>query len=223
MHDGRCNFPIMIDSTSRKNKSGQPASTGGKSAETNIRRLGSSWTGSQTPKFVKITFIEFRKCFGCSSASRFYHAIDDRKLDHAVSNVYHLPYVPKPSSLCPNAATATANTPSPARYPTNRSNGPQRHSTNLTTQTRIYRGTSANRRRGRTRMRSSDQSRGGFRSDSEGRTDNLSWSRSNRWILPYGSREIPARDGYSGLHMQDAEDDVNRPKRRIRDRLHPQR
>ena len=146
-----------------------------------------------------------------------------RQLDHVVNNVYPLPYVRDPSSLCPNAVTTTANPPGPARYTTNRSYDPQRHSTALTTQTRIHRGTSANRRRGCTRTRSSDQPRGGFHPDSEGRTDNISWSRPNRRVPPYGSGEVPTCDGYSGLHMQDAEDDVYRPERRIRDRLCPQR
>jgi len=145
------------------------------------------------------------------------------KVDHVVSNVYPLPYVPSPSSLCPDAITATTDPPGPARHATNRSDHPQRHSTTLTTQTRIHRGTSANRRRGHPRTCSSDQPRGGFRSDSEGRTDNISWSWSNRRVPPYGSREVPTRDGYLGLYMQDAEDHVNRPKRRIRNRLCPQR
>lgn len=140
-------------------------------------------------------------------------------VDHVVSNVRPLSYFPNPSSLCPNAVIATANPPSPARYTTDRFNGPQRYPTTPTTQTRIHRGTSANRRRGRARTRSSDQPRGGFRSDSEGRTDNLSWPRSNRRIPPYRPREVPTHDGYSGLYMQDAENDVHCPERRIWDHI----
>ena len=118
-----------------------------------------------------------------------------------VSNVCPLPHVPSPPSLCPDAVTATANPPSPACRPADRPDGPQRHPVTLTAQARLHGRPSANGRRGHARTLSSDKPRGGFRSHSEGRADNLSWSRSNRRIPPYGSREVPTCDGYSGLHM----------------------
>jgi hypothetical protein len=117
------------------------------------------------------------------------------------SDVCPLPHVPSPSSLCPNAVTTTANTPDPTLHSANRPNGPQRHSTTLTTQAGIHCRPPANGRRGRARTCSSDQPRGGFRYDSEGRADNLSWARPNRRIPPHGFGEVPTCDGYSGLYL----------------------
>lgn len=117
------------------------------------------------------------------------------------SDVCSLPCVPNPSSLRPNAVTSTTNPPSPTRHPADRSDGSQRHSAALTTQTGIHRGSSANGRGGRPRTCSSDQPWSGFRPNSEGRANNLSWTRPTRRVPSYGSRELSTCDGYSRLHL----------------------